>query len=207
MQLKAEDLEDQKRFSQILEINYTDLIEFVIEYLKKKTTLIITLTLISIIFLAYSIKVRYNIAGFFPIWHIRWHTFLGTIIFPIICIPIHEFLHVVPYFIFGARKIKIGMDLKQYMFYVTAHRHVISPGQFKIVAYAPFIIISTSSLFLIYFLPGLWKWSLSLFLFVHTTMCAGDFALLNYYFINRKRKIYTFDDAEKKVAYFYEEIQ
>jgi hypothetical protein len=37
-------------------------------------------------------------------------------------------------------------------------------------------------------------------------MCAGDFALLNYYFINKHRKIYTWDDADLKEAYFYEEL-
>jgi len=41
---------------------------------------------------------------------------------------------------------------------------------------------------------------------VHTTMCAGDFALLNFYHINRHRKIYSWDDADEKIAYFYEEI-
>jgi len=59
---------------------------------------------------------------------------------------------------------------------------------------------------MIWSLPGLWKWSLSLFLFVHTTMCAGDFAFLNFYHINRKKKIYTWDDADRKESYFYEEI-
>jgi hypothetical protein len=37
-------------------------------------------------------------------------------------------------------------------------------------------------------------------------MCAGDFALLNFYFLKRNKNIYTWDDAEKKMAYFYEEI-
>jgi len=59
---------------------------------------------------------------------------------------------------------------------------------------------------LVFTLPGLWKWSLSIFLFVHATMCAGDFALLNFYFLNRRKKIYTWDDFDKKIAYFYEEI-
>ena len=69
------------------------------------------------------------------------------------------------------------MDLKQYLFYVTAHRHVATPRQFRIIAMIPFILISLALIFLILTMPGLWKWSLSLFLFVHTTMCAGDFAL------------------------------
>jgi hypothetical protein len=119
---------------------------------------------------------------------------------------VHEFLHVVPYFISGARNIRIGMDLKQYIFYVTAHRYVASPLQFRIVALTPFLLISLVSALMVFILPGLWKWSLSLFLFVHTTMCAGDFALLNFYFLNRNKKIYTWDDADKKEAYFYEEL-
>ena len=59
---------------------------------------------------------------------------------------------------------------------------------------------------LILMLPGLWKWSLSLLLFVHATMCAGDFAMMNFYFLNRRKKIYTWDDFDKKIAYFYEEL-
>ena len=72
------------------------------------------------------------------------------------------------------------MDLNQYMFYVTAHRHVATPIQFRIVAIIPF--------------------------FIHTTMCTGDFAMLNFYWLNKKKKIYTWDDADQKVAYFYEEL-
>jgi hypothetical protein len=134
------------------------------------------------------------------------HTLLGLVVFPVVVIPIHEVLHILPYFISGARHIKIGMDLRQYMFYVTAHRHVTTPAQFITIALIPFIVLSITLFFLILCLPGLWKWSLSLFLFVHTTMCAGDFAMLNFYHINRTRKIYTWDDADLKEAYFYEEI-
>jgi hypothetical protein len=99
------------------------------------------------------------------------------------------------------------MDLNQYLFYVTADKYVASPKQFRIVAWTPFFIISTGLLLLICLLPGLWKWSLSLFLFAHATMCAGDFALLNLYYINKDKKIYTWDDFDKKEAYFYEELQ
>jgi len=98
------------------------------------------------------------------------------------------------------------MDLKQYLFYVTAHRYVATPLQFRIVAIVPFLLITIALVILILYLPGLWKWSMSLFLFVHTTMCAGDFALLNFYFIKKGKKIFTWDDADKKIAYFYEEI-
>jgi hypothetical protein len=74
------------------------------------------------------------------------------------------------------------------------------------VALIPFILISLSIIILIFILPALWKWSLSVFLFAHATMCAGDFALLNFYYVNRDKKIYTWDDADEKMAYFYEKI-
>jgi hypothetical protein len=99
------------------------------------------------------------------------------------------------------------MDLKQYLFYVTAHRHVATSLQFRIVALTPIVIISTGMILSIILLPGLWKWSLSLFLFFHTTMCAGDVALLNLYFLNRDKKLYTWDDVDKKEAYFYEKLE
>jgi hypothetical protein len=134
------------------------------------------------------------------------HSALGFVFLPILCIPAHELLHIIPYYLGGAKKIRIGMDLRQFIFYVTAHRHVATSVLFRIVAVFPFLVFSIVLLLLIFILPGLWKFSLSLFLFVHTTMCAGDFALLNFYFINRDRKIYTWDDADQKIAYFYEEI-
>ncbi len=206
MSLLVEDLEDQTKYRQILAISYHDLIEFILGYLRKRSGLIIFFWSACLFFLVIAIKVRINITGSFPKADILFHSVLGLIIFPVLCIPVHELLHIIPYYISGARKIRVGMDLKQYLFYVTAHRYVATPLQFRIVAFVPFLIISVIFTLLIFFLPGLWKWSLSLFLLAHTTMCAGDFALLNFYFLNRDKKIYTWDDADQKMAYFYEKI-
>jgi hypothetical protein len=206
MKLIVEDLEDQTKYKQIMAIPYTDLINFVLDYIRRKSGLMLFYWSVCMVFLWIALTVRIEIAGYFPLRNIFLHSLLGLVIFPILCIPVHESLHIIPYYFSGARKIRVGMDLKQYMFYVTAHRYVAKPLQFRIVAIAPFLIISINLLFLLFLLPGLWKWSLSLFLFVHTTMCAGDFAMINFYFLNRLKKIYTWDDADKKIAYFYEEL-
>jgi len=206
MALLVEDLDDQTKFRQILTIPYQDIIPFVFENLKKRSAITFLLWSACLFFLALTVFARVKIAGSFHIGDIILHSVLGLVIFPVICVPIHELLHIIPYFISGARKIRIGMDLKQYLFYVTAHRYVATPLQFRIVATTPFFIISVLFTLLVFLLPGLWKWSLSLFLFVHATMCAGDFALLNFYYLNRNKKIYTWDDADQKVAYFYERI-
>lgn len=206
MALRVEDFDDQSRFRQIQAIPYGELVGFVLDYLRRKSWLMVLFWSLCIIFISVALTIRLNIAGYFPLRNILFHSLLGFIIFPVLLIPVHEFLHVIPFWLTGAKRIRAGADLKQYIFYVTAHRHVIKAGQFRFVALVPFLIITFSLIALIFFLPELWKWSLSILLFVHTTMCAGDFAMLNFYLINRHRKIYTWDDADEKMAYFYEEI-
>ena len=206
MAFSLEDINDQAKFRLFLTIPYTNLIQFVFEYLKKKSFLMFLYWFLCLVFLCLAVFIRIKIAGNFPFTHILFHSAIGMIILPIICIPVHELLHIVPYYVSGAKNIRIGMDLKQYLFYVSAHRYVASPLQFRIVAWMPFIIISAVSALFIILLPGLWKWSFFIFMFAHATMCAGDFALLNLYYLNKGKKIYTWDDADKKEAYFYEKI-
>jgi len=206
MQLKAEDFNDQGRFRMLLTLPYGDIVSFVFDYLRRKTGMTLFYWAFCLISLGLCATIRINISKYFELREIFMHTLLGAAGLPLLIIPAHELLHIIPYFLSGARKIRIGMDLRQYIFFVTAHRHVATPLQFRIVASFPFLVITILLLFLIFYLPGLWKWSLSLFLFIHTTMCAGDFAMLNFYHINRKRKIYTWDDADAREAYFYEEI-
>jgi hypothetical protein len=206
MSLKVEDLENQADFRQLVAVPYNKLIDFVLDYLRRRTSLMVLFWSACIFLAVVSFTVRINIAGHFPIKAILMHSLLGFVILPLLCIPVHELLHVMSFLLTGARRIRIGADLRQYMFYVTAHRHVVSSGRYSFVALTPFFIINIGLLILIFLTPGLWKWSLSLLLFVHTTMCAGDFALLNFLWINRKKKIYTWDDADQKIAYFYEEL-
>jgi hypothetical protein len=206
MAYSVEDLEDQKRFRLFLRISYKELIEFVFEYLKKKSGFMFIYWSLCSIFAVLTITIRIGIAGNFPESQIFFHTAIGLIILPLLCIPVHEFLHAVPFWLSGAKNIRVGMDLKQYLFYVTAHRYVATSLQFWIVALTPLLAISSGLILSIIFLPGLWKWSLSLFLFVHATMCAGDIAFLNLYFLNRNKRLYTWDDVDKKEAYFYEKI-
>jgi hypothetical protein len=206
MALSVEDLSNESRFRHLITIPYTDLLSFVLDYIKRKTVITILFWSVCLILFGLAVIIRINI-GYYEFKKIFSYALLGLILFPVLIIPIHEVLHIIPYSLSGAKNIRVGMDLSQYLFYVTAHRYVASPLQFRLVAVTPFIIISIISLFLVFYLPGLWKWSISLFLFVHTTMCIGDIALLNYYHINKHRKIYTWDDADLKEAYFYEELK
>ncbi len=206
MSLQVEDLEDHSKYRQLASIAYDDLIPFILDYIKRVSGVTIFYWSACIVFLGTALRIRLSLIGYFPVYEIFFHSLLGLVVFPILCVPVHESLHIVPYYLYGARKIRVGMDLKQYLFYVTAHRYVANSRQFRIVALVPFILISLVLLILVFLLPGLWKWSLSVFLFVHATMCAGDFAMLNFFFLRKGKNIYTWDDADRKIAYFYEEI-
>ena len=128
MTFSAEDLEDQKKFRLFLTIPYTNLIQFVFEYLKKKSGLMFLYWFLCLLFLCFTLFIRIRVSGNFPTAHIILHTFIGMIVLPLICIPLHELLHVIPYYLSGAKNIRVGMDLKQYLFYVTAHRYVATPS-------------------------------------------------------------------------------
>jgi hypothetical protein len=203
MTYKVEDLTESQNFRQILAVNYADLIPFIFKYLKNVTFVTILFWLFCLAFLFIALWMRslletsLNTIGY---------SILGFIILPVLIIPFHEALHIIPYYLSGARDIRTGMDLKQFLFYVTAHRYVATPSQFIFVALVPFALISLTTIILMFLLPGYWKWSLASFLFVHATMCAGDAALINFYFVNREKKIYTWDDADEKMAYFYERL-
>jgi hypothetical protein len=206
MAYNVEDLEDQKRFRIILKISYSDLIPFIFDHLKKRSGLTYFYWSVCVVFLLFAVVIRIGLAKIFPASGFLIHTVIGLIVLPVIFIPVHEFLHIIPYYFSGARNIRVGMDLRQYLFYVTAHKYVANPFQFWIVALTPIVIISAGLVTTIILIPGLLRWSLSLFLFVHATMCAGDMALLNFYFLNKRKTIYSWDDADRKEAYFYEKI-
>lgn len=201
-----EELGDESKYRLILKLQYENLAETVFEYLKKMSGLMILFWSFCIIYAGIAIHIRIGIAGYFPFKVIFLHTILGLVVLPLLVVPLHELLHVFPFLISGARKLRFGADLKQFLLYVTVHRHVMNSTQYFFVGLLPFLLISAVILFLIFIAPGLWKWSLSLLLVIHATMCAGDFALLNFCHLNRRNKIYTWDDADEKVAYFYQEI-
>jgi hypothetical protein len=206
MAYNIEDIEDQTRFRLLLCIQYNDLVGFVLSYLKKKSSFILMFWALCAVFLAIAVYFRITLHPYFPLLKIIRHSLIGFIVLPLLIIPLHELLHIIPYLLTGARNIRVGMDLRQYLFYVTAHRYVANPSQFKVVAIFPFAFISLLLIILICLVPDLWKWSLSAFMFTHATMCAGDFALLNFYFLNSDKEIYTWDDADRKEAYFYQKL-
>jgi len=130
----------------------------------------------------------------------------GLVGIPLLLIPLHEGLHLVPFRLAGASDIRIGADLRQGIVYVTAHRFVAGRRLFTMVALTPSIIITTGIITALVLCPPWWQWVLSMSLLVHTTMCAGDAALLGFIASYKNRRLCTWDDADRKEAYFYASV-
>lgn len=208
MNRKVDDIVKNDRFRHLFTLSYDDIVPFVFEYIKKHTFPIILAWSFILAIVILMADTRFALAGEYKLISIFTHSIIGLIILPLVLVIPHEFLHIIPYILGGARNIRIGADLNQYYFYVTSHLCPVGPVVYIIVALTPFLIISALLTYLFFSLQSpLWSWSLLCTLFMHTTMCAGDFALINFYWINRDKKIITWDDADRKEAYFYEDTE
>jgi hypothetical protein len=144
-------------------------------------------------------------AGFQDYEEIFSQTSLGVALF-IPLIPIHEVIHAVAYKLEGAKVVSIHAQWSKLIFLASAHHFVANSKSFFIVAIAPFLLINLSLFVGFIIFDEYWKWFfLSAFL-IHTSGCAGDFALLSYFWHNRKLKVFTYDDMDLKKSYFFSEI-
>jgi hypothetical protein len=200
-----EELEQETAYEKVLTLSYNDLAPFVINNLKSLNLPIILTWSVMTGSLAMTIifwpGVRYSMEnpGLFE------GLAYGLLLIPLLLVPVHELLHLIPYRLAGAKDIRVGADLRQGIIYVTAHRFVAGRKLFSLVGFTPFILISTGLIITILLCTPWLKWILSLSLFVHTTMCAGDAVLIGFMRGFRHRKVFTWDDAESMKAYFYAE--
>jgi hypothetical protein len=204
----SETLHEDPGYRKILELDFSDMIPFVLSNIRKPSIISIfymalnTASLLFIIIYAlWSIK-----SGQITIGRILGQFGAGIVAGSILVIPPHELLHGAAYRLLGARKIRFGMDLQQFIFYVTADRFPISRKELVFLALTPFIIINIVTITV----TVLWASQITLFsaslLLSHNIMCIGDFAMINYA-IDQKGEFYTYDDISKKRSYFYERAE
>lgn len=202
----AEKVEKGDEYKLIRSVDYENIPDFVIEQIRQPNTIMIIFFALFLGMAAWALSLRITLSACFSVTKLLPFTFAGAILLPILLIPVHEGIHVATLWLLGGRNIRVGADLKNFLIYVISHRQVIGPRSFLTIALSPFLIISIAMILLIYTLTPLWQWAIALGLVVHTTMCAGDMAMAAFYYSHRKKKIYTMDDADAKVACFYEKL-
>jgi len=121
--------------------------------------------------------------------------------------PLHEALHGVAYKLFGARDIRYRVLWRKAMAYAIAHRFVANGRAFFWVAIAPSLVINPALLAYAYLAPPQWRLTILSALFLHVAFTSGDFALLNFFHVNRGRAPFTYDDVDEGVSYFFVEAR
>lgn len=125
--------------------------------------------------------------------------------FPLL--PVHEFIHGLAYRRVGAPNVGYGYSVKSLMVYAYSQKFPTTLREMAFVAVMPFLLISAALLVGWLLWPACPVFWVTL-LVVHTSGCIGDFVLINYWYKNRRRLIYTYDDVEgERRSYFFEAVE
>lgn len=198
--LTVEELQSGGRYELLRQMSFNDIMPFVKEFYWHKRTIVTYFHYaVTLLFLALSVSTVRQPGMTFDGWLSAWGLgFLGFFLL----LPVHEAIHGLVYKLLGARDVRYGILWRQGAVYAAAHHFVADRRQFTWVALAPFLIINGVLLAAALVLPEQRPLLLAM-LFWHTSGTAGDFALLNYFWLNRGREMYTYDDVDGKISYFY----
>ncbi|HLA60227.1 MAG TPA: DUF3267 domain-containing protein [Puia sp.] len=203
MNLKPEELEENG-YILLDEMHHVEIVPFVKKFLHKWTwfSLLYYLSVIISFSLLLFFCMKLYRSGIHTIDKILLQIFLG-ILLTLALIPFHEWIHALAYKSQGAKQTSFDANLKRFYFLAIADKFVTGKREFKIVALAPFLIISLALIIASCFSGESWKITLFTTLTIHSLACSGDFALLSYFEFNKKKEVVTYDDKENKVSFFY----
>lgn len=188
-------------------LEHKELVPFVQTYMKKPTKYVKFYYVSNVLILGlvgYFFTKGYNLADFSMVN--RFIYFFCGLVLAIGLLPLHEYIHVLAYKSQGAISTSYDVNLKKFYFMALADKFVANKNEFQVVALAPFIVITTILIFLLFLTNTNWTLTVSSIFLAHTAMCSGDFGLLSYFEFNKSKQIVTYDDVENKISYFYEKI-
>jgi hypothetical protein len=128
--------------------------------------------------------------------------FLALATLVLVVLPLHELLHAAGYRLVGARDIRWSYSWRMLAVWVVAHRFVAGTRAFLVVALAPFVVLNPLLVALAVAFPQYAVYVLFVLL-LHLHGAAGDWALMNFVWLNRDRGFWTWDDATIGRSYFY----
>jgi hypothetical protein len=202
--LTPTDLQNDPRYKLLMNIPFKKLGSFVMAYYFKRQTWITLahyafVTVVLIAWLLSGIRENYS--------PIEWFIYYGWAVLLFLGLAaIHELIHLVAYRAFGAPQVKIKISWREATGYVIAPDFIIGSRDLGWVLVAPFLLISFALLVTLFVLPAYRYVQLGL-IWLHTSGCAGDFAMLSFLWLHRKHLIFNYDDEESQTKYFYEQVE
>ncbi len=202
MKIKPEELA-ANGYVQLDSLNHKELIPFVRTYIKKTTvssTAYVLSNIAAALFILFRIWQGYSIKSF-NLGDAFTHFSYGLAL-AFTLIPIHEYIHVLAYRSQGAKDTSYDANLKKFYFMAIADKFVANQKEFRVIALAPFVVISSLLLILLPFSNDLWDLTILGILLTHTAFCSGDFGLLSYFDFHKSKQVVTYDDKANKISYF-----
>jgi hypothetical protein len=203
MKIKPEELTDHQ-YVLLDSLAHHELVPFIRTYLKKKTKYVVIYYLSNLLVAGLTVYLfvdQYHFKGF-NLGNRFTHFAYGLAI-AFALVPLHEYIHVLAYRSQGAVNTSYAANLKKFFFMALADKFVANQKEFQVVALAPFVVITTILIGLLWVLPGDWYLTIAGILLAHSAMCSGDFGLLSYFEYHKKKEVVTYDDVENKISYFF----
>lgn len=199
------ELNDVRNYRLVKTLKHDEVVYFVLEQIKLlKWPMLVFYGFLIFLLLLIAGFTFHNIATQYIGWGSYWlYMLFGIITGMLVVIPFHEALHGLAYRLAGAKRVKYGMDLKQMLFYASAPGFVAGRREFLVVAFFPFIFINLLFTTGIFIGQPCIKWASLVAVFVHSSLCIGDFAMINYMASFPGMELYTYDDKETNTSYFY----
>ncbi len=185
-------------------LEHKELVPFIRTYMKKRTKYSVFYYLSNFIvfgLVGYFFVQGYNLPNYS--FGDRFTHFSYGLAIAFALLPLHEYIHVLAYKSQGATNTSYDANLKKFYFMALADKFVANKREFEVVALAPFIIITTALLILLFVAYTNWTLTISSVLLAHTAMCSGDFGLLSFFEFHKNKEPVTYDDVENKISYFY----
>jgi hypothetical protein len=185
-------------------LHHNELIPFVVDHLFRKNTVTIAFLICNIIFF-----MAWLVIGVFYMWNddlslgafLKWSAF-GAFTILLFILP-HELLHGLAYRMSGATNVSYKANWRKMYFMAIADGFITGRKAFYFIGLTPFIFISLVAIVAAIVAAPEYRILWLTVLWLHATMCAGDFGLMSYFRENRQRDVVTFDDTEKELSYFY----
>ena len=203
MEIRPDEL-SEKGYFLLDKLEHNELPVFLRKYLNKKTAVSIVFYGLNIVLLLIAVVlfvINFQ-QGLLSNLNWAYHYFIGFSI-AFLLVPLHEYIHVLAYKSQGAKHTSYHSNIKKFFFMALADKFVASKNEFRIVALAPFV--SITSILLLMLTISSYSWTLTILgiLLCHTAMSSGDFALLSYLEFHRDKEVVTYDNVGEKTSYFY----
>ena len=201
----SDQLRADPQFKQILELDFTEMIPFVLTHIKRRSfiSLFYAITNIALLLFIVILVIHGLLSDQYTWSMVIKQSLPGIFAGSFLIIPIHELFHGIAYRVLGARKIQFGADMQQLLFYVTADRYPVSGTELYFLAMLPFAAINLMAILIfILWLPQFILFG-SFMLLCHNIMCIGDYAIVNYV-SQHKGKVYSYDIVKEGKSYFFE---